>query len=182
MAGIEITRRDFTSEELRRHARHARTAEAGARMLALASVLDGKTRDEAARLAGMTRQTLRDWVHRYNACGLDGLTNGKRTGTKPKLTAEQKADLREIVIKGPNPETDGVVRWRCCDLKVLIEKRFKVSYHERYLGRLLKSLGLSRITARPRHLKGDPEAQETFKKTSPRPWRPRSPNGPKTKP
>jgi transposase len=167
MGGIEITRKELTSDDLRRQARRARSAEAGARMLALANVLEGKSREESATLAGMTRQTLRDWVHRYNDRGLDGLYNGKKTGAKPKLTAAQKTGLREIIIKGPDPEKDGVVRWRCCDLKVVIEKKFKVSYHERYLGRLLRALGFSRITARPRHPKGDPEAQETFKKTLP---------------
>jgi len=117
MGSVAITRKEFTAGELRGQARRARTAEAGARMLALANMLEGKPREEAARLAGMTGQTLRDWVHRYNERGLEGLYNGKKTGTKPKLTAAQKAVLREIVIKGPDPEKDGVVRWRCCDLR-----------------------------------------------------------------
>ncbi len=107
---INITREDYTSNRLRQEVRRARTAEAGTRMLAIANVLEGKSRTESARLAGMTAQTLRDWVHRYNAQGLEGLYNGKTTGTPPKLNAEQKATLRGLVLQGPDPDKDGVAR------------------------------------------------------------------------
>lgn len=68
-------------------------------------------RTTAARIGGMDRRTLRDWVHRFNESGLEGLINVKPTGRRPKLSAEQRDVLRELVEAGPDPEKDGVVRW-----------------------------------------------------------------------
>ena len=83
------------------------------------------------------------------------------------LSAAQKEELAEMVRAGPDPETDGVVRWRRIDLKRKIEERFGVTMHERTVGKQLASLGFRRLSARPQHPKSDPDAQEAFKKTSP---------------
>ena len=64
---VGITRHELGAGDLRREARRCRDGAASRRMLALALVLEGSSREEAARAAGMDRQTLRDWVHRYNA-------------------------------------------------------------------------------------------------------------------
>src|SRR3984957_6309007 len=65
----------------------------------------------------MDRQTLRDWVHRFNGSGLEGLVDNWTEGPKPRLSAEQLAQFAQIVEAGPNREKDGVVRWRRLDLK-----------------------------------------------------------------
>ena len=114
---------DRSSEEFRQLAAKAKDANQARRLLALAAIRYGKGRAEAARIGGMDRQTLRDWVHALNARGLDGLINRKAPGRKPKLTAEQKEEVHEIVAKGPDPEVDGVVRWRCVDLRGVIPLR-----------------------------------------------------------
>jgi len=72
---VKITRDDKTAGDLRRLAAASQDAKAARRMLAIALVLDGKDRKTAAESCGMDRQTLRDWVHRYNAAGIDGLLN-----------------------------------------------------------------------------------------------------------
>src|SRR4051794_26837873 len=82
---IAITRHGPGAGELRREAARCRDARAARRMLALALVLEGSSREEAARAAGMDRQTLRDWVHRYNAEGLAGLRDRPRSGRRPRL-------------------------------------------------------------------------------------------------
>jgi transposase len=109
---IAITRRELNADELRREAKRCRDAAASRRMLALALVLEGGSRATAARAAGMDRQTRRDWVHRYNAEGLPGLRDRPRPGRKPRLTAEPEAELVAAVEQGPDPDRDGVVRWR----------------------------------------------------------------------
>jgi transposase len=136
-------------------------------MLALALVLEGSSREEAARHAGMDRQTLRDWVHRYNAGGLAGLRDRPRSGRKPRLTPEQGAELAAVVERGPDPDRDGVVRWRRIDLKALIEARFDVRLHERSVGKVLRRLGFARLSVRPRHPKADEAAQAAFRQASP---------------
>src|SRR4051794_8206239 len=121
---VAITRRELDAGGLRREAGRCRDAKAARRMLALALVLEGGPRDAAARAAGMDRQTLRDWVHRYNAEGLPGLRDRRRPGRKPRLTVEQQAELAAAVEQGPDPDRDGVVRWRRVDLQALLETHF----------------------------------------------------------
>jgi transposase len=175
---IAITRREPGADELRREARRCRDAAASRRMLALALVLEGSSRAEAARHAGMDRQTLRDWVHRYNAEGLAGLRDRPRSGRKPRLTPEQGAELAAVVERGPDPDRDGVVRWRRIDLRAVIQARFGVRLHERSVGKVLRRLGFARLSVRPRHPLSDPAAQEAFKKASPGWSRRRFPNMP----
>ena len=142
-------------------------------MLAISFVLDGRSRSEAASLAGMERQTLRDWVHRYNEAGIEGLKSRKSPGREPYLTEQQKAELRELVIKGPDPETHKVVRWRCADLRAEVQRRWSLVVHEGTIGKWLGELGMTRLQPRPVHPKKYPEAEAAFKKTSPawRAWR-----------
>ena len=164
---VGITRHELGAGDLRREARRCRDGAASRRMLALALVLEGASREEAARAAGMDRQTLRDWVHRHDAEGLPGLRDRPRSGRRPRLTPEQEAELATAVERGPDPDRDGVVRWRRVDLRALIEARFAVRLHERSVGKVLRRLGFTRLSVRPRHPKTDEAAQEAFKKASP---------------
>src|SRR5665647_1228383 len=177
---VRITRRDLTAKDLRAAAGREKDGSAARRMLALAMVLDGVDRKSAAESCGMDRQTLRDWVHRYNAEGLGGLHDLKTPGPKPKLTAEQQAELARLVEAGPDPARHGVVRWRRVDLRDELERRFGVALHERSVGKVLAKLGYRRLSVRPRHPQADEEAQEAFKKTSPRRSRHSFPTTPRT--
>jgi transposase len=165
---VAITRRELDAGGLRREAGRCRDAKAARRMLALALVLEGGSREAAARAAGMDRQTLRDWVHRYNAEGLPGLRDRRRPGRKPRLTAGQEAELAAAVERGPDPDRDGVVRRRRVDLQALIEARFAVRLHERSVGKVLRRLGFARLSVRPRRPKADEAAQEAFKRLNSR--------------
>jgi transposase len=176
---VAIMRLELRAGDLRQEAKRCRDAAAARRMLALTLVLEGHGREEAARHAAMDRQTLRDWVHRYNAEGLAGLHDRSHPGPKPRLTPEQMAELESIVEQGPDPERDGIVRWRRVDLQVVIERRFDVHLHERSVGKLLRRLGFARLSVRPKHPSSDPEAQAAFKKTSPRWCRRRYPSTPR---
>lgn len=177
-AAVGITRVDLTASELRKAAQREKDSSAARRMLALALVLDGTDRRTAAESCGMDRQTLRDWVHRYNAEGLAGLRSRKPPGPSAKLTAQQEAELAALVEAGPDPAQHGVVRWRRIDLRNEIGRRFGVTLHERSVGKVLAKLGYRRLSVRPRHPQADEEAQEAFKKTLPRPLRQRSPATP----
>lgn len=197
MSGIEITRCEFTASDLRMAAGKSCDAKAARRMLALALVLEGVDRTRAAQTCGMDRQTLRfggsgkrpvdgfpdERVHRYNAEGLAGLSDRRKGVRVPRLVPAQMADLAAWVEAGPDPEKDGVVRWRRQDLQRRIAEAFGVEVHERTVGKYLAALGYRRLSVRrsagkqrptlfsdpPHHPGTDPGAQETFKKTSARP-------------
>jgi len=164
-----------TPAELRRLAARAKDAKQSRRLLSIAAVLGGMSRTEAATIGGMDRQTLRDWAHRFNAHGPAGLKDNHRRGNPRRLSQAQQAELAEIVETGPDRAVDGVVRWRRVDLQRVIAERFGVAYHERTVGKLLKALGFSHVSARPRHPKKDAATVEAFKKTGPARLLPTSP-------
>ena len=166
MSAIPL-RTDYGAADVRSLARKASDPNQVRRLLAIAAVYDGMNRAAAAAVGGMDRQSLRDWVYRFNADGPEGLHDRKPPGAVPKLTAAEKAELTTLVEAGPDPLVDSVVRWRRIDLKEVIRDRFGVDYHERSVSRLLRELGFSHMSARPRHPGQDPEMLETFKKTSP---------------
>jgi transposase len=176
--GVAITRTEHSATDLRREAAATSQASAARRMLAIALVLEGQPRAVAARFCGMDRQTLCDWVHRYNAEGLAGLPDRHGGGPARKLSAEQEAQVSAWVRSGPDLAEDGVVRWRRADLQAKIAKQFGVELHERSVGKLLHRQGFRRMSVRPRHPAADAEAQEAHKKTSPSWSPPRSPRAP----
>jgi transposase len=161
---VAIIRPDLSAADLRQAAARTQEAKVARRMLAIALVLEGCSRTEAAQTCAMDRQTLRDWVHRYNADGLDGLSDQpRRNGPLPRLSAEQQAEVEAWVDEGADLKRDGVVRWRCVDLQQRIQQSFGVSFHERTVGKLLNKLSFRRLSVRPQHPKSDPEAQASFR-------------------
>ncbi len=143
---VAITRQDVSVGDLRHEAGRTRDAKAARRMLAIACVMEGQSREAAAECCGMDRQTLRDWVHRFNADGLAGLSDLPRCcGPKPRLSPEQEARVAEWVEQGPDLARDGVVRWRCVDLQERIGREWGVSLHERTVGKLLRKLAFNLV-------------------------------------
>jgi len=164
---IEITCLDHTAAELRELAGGTRDGAVVRRLLGIALILDGHSREAAARLSGMDRQTLRDWAHRYNAGGVVGLKSRCSPGRPRALNEAQMAALRSMVLDGPDVERNKVVRWRCVDLRAEIAARWSVTLTKGTVGRLLRRLHMTRLQPRPYHPKKDAAAQEAFKKTSP---------------
>lgn len=168
MAALSITRTDFTVDQLRAAAARNADPKAVRRILAIAMVLDGHSRQTAAETQAMDRQTLRDWLIRYNEHGIGGLVDHPRSGRPPLLNPEQQAELETWVDQGPDLAKDGVIRWRRFDLRQRITQRFGVEMHERTVGKILRRLSFRRLSVRPQHPQSDEAAQEAFKKTSPR--------------
>ena len=166
---VRITRLDQTPQALRALAAKSRDASQARRLLAIALVLEGICRAQAAQQTGMDRQTLRDWVHRYNEHGVAGLVSRTPPGPTPKLTEAQMAELRQLVIDGPDPKVHKVIRWRCVDLQAEVARRFDVTADDGTIARWLHKLKLTRLQPRPYHPKKDAEAQEAFKKRMARP-------------
>jgi transposase len=162
-------RTDIGADELRRLARSERDGRAAARMSAIAHALEGTSRAEAARLAGMERQALRDAVLRFNAEGIAGLHDRSHPGPAAKLSHDQQAAVKAWGLEGPDPERDGISTYRLVDIAQHIETAYKVSYSLSALWRRrLGRLGLSWQKARPVHPQADAAARAPFKKTSPR--------------
>jgi transposase len=165
MAGRGLPIRvDLSPAALRRLAWREPDRAAGRRMLAIANALEGMSRAEAARLAGMERQALRDAVVRYNAEGIAGLHNRRAPARPGKLSAAELAELAQIILRGPDPETNGLSAWTLPELCRVIEQRFNKRLHPASLSRVVRRMGFSRQKARQRHPRSDRAAQEAFKK------------------
>ena len=142
-------RDNLTPLELRRWARVESYGRAAARAYGIANALEEMPRADAARLAGMDRQTLRDAVVRYNAKGLEGLHDRPKGYSPRRLTADEEAALAAVIIAGPEPERDGVCAWTRADLCRWLEERFAKTYHPSSMTRVLRRMGFSRQKARP---------------------------------
>jgi transposase len=165
---VRTTRLDLSAADLRRLSKKEKNPLIVRRMLAIALVLEGVDRQTSAKACGMDRQTLRDWVHRYNAEGVAGLRERRTTGNKSPLGPAEKQALAALVEAGPDPSVHKVGRWRRVDLQKELKLRFGIAVHQRTVGKYLANLGYRRLSVRPQHPDADPQAQEAFKKTSPK--------------
>lgn len=158
----------YEAAELRAMARREKNGRVASRMMAIAHALDGMKRVAAAELAGMDRQTLRDWVIRYNVHGIAGLADLPKGHNPEKLTEEETVILKDKIMQTPDPAKDGVCTWRIADLCAFVETRFAKQVSLSGMWGILKRLGLSHQKTRPVHPKSDPDAQAVFKKKAQR--------------
>jgi transposase len=162
MAALAV-RTDRSPEELWSLAGAERDARMAGRMLAIANALSGLSREAAARSAGMDRQTLRDWVIRYNAAGVAGLADRWGEGRPARLDADEAAELAEVILAGPDPEIDGISAYTLEDLALHSAERFGKPFHPASMSRVVRRLGFSRQKARPHHPDKDEAAQAAFR-------------------
>ena len=169
VAALSI-RADLSAGELRALARREKDPRAASRMYAIAHALEGKSRAEAARLAGMERQALHDAVVRYNAEGLAGLHDRPKGGRRPVLDEAEAVALKQLVLAGPDLARHGRMEWTLPSLAEEIAQRWGKRLHPASRSRVLRRVGLSKQQTRPRHPQANLEAQEAFKGgVSPRP-------------
>ncbi len=172
MSGPIPLRRDFEASELRVVWQGGRkTALRPADFWLLRRSYDGARRSEAAKI-GVRLQIVRDWVLRFNACGPDGLLDGKSPGHPPKLNAVQRQAIARMIESGPIPAVHGVVRWRLIDLVQWIFEEFRITVAKQTLSRELRAMGYRKLSARPRHHAQAEGAIEDFQKASRRIWKP----------
>lgn len=164
-------RGDFDAAALRQMARKSKDGPQARRLLALAAIYEGASRAEAARIGGVTRQIVRDWVVRFNAHGPEGLVDRKPPGLPSRLTDAHRAALTARIDDGPIPSVHGVVRWRLVDLIQWLWEEFRVPISKQTLSREVRALGYRKLSARPRHHEKNEGEVSAFKKASPPVWR-----------
>ena len=170
MAAAIGVRGDFSSADSRRFSRRCDDPGQVGRVLAVALILDGGSRSDAARIAGVTLQVVRDWVLRFNEGGPEGLATRKAPGPASILNDEQRSLLAQQVEAGPIPAAHGVVRWRLADLGQWVWDEFGLSVTRFTLGRELRAMGYRKLTARPRHHGQKTDDIADFKKASQPVW------------
>jgi len=164
-------RTDFDATACRRAAKGSKDGPQARRLLALAAIYDGASRSEAARIGGVTVQIVRDWVVKFNLLGPAGLIDRKAPGPTPRLAAEHRKALAEMIETGPIPSIHGVVRWRLIDLCQWVWDKFRVTVAKQTMSRELRAMGYRKLSARPRHHAQSSGALDAFKKSSQPAWK-----------
>jgi len=134
------------------------------RLLALGHLESGKTKTEVAEIFQISFPTLRNWLTRFLTEGIEGLRDRKGKGRKRKLPAVREEELRQQVEELQKSRKGGRVRGQ--DVQVLLKEKFCIDYALPSVYHVLDRCGLSWISARSKHPKSDPIAQEQFKKNS----------------
>ncbi len=171
MAAAIGLRDDYDADAMRVIAKRSKDGPQARRLLALSAIYDGAARSEAAKIAGVGLQVVRDWVLRFNARGPEGLIDRKAPGQPSLLNDDHRAALARMIEDGPTPAIHGVVRWRIVDLCQWVFEQFRVRVSEQTMSRELRKMGYRKLSARPRHHAQAEGAIEDFKKTSQSAWR-----------
>lgn len=132
------------------------------RLIALGHLQSGKTKTEVTDMFQITFPTLRSWILRFIAEGLKGLKEKKRKGRKRKLSTLQEENFCQQVEELQQNRQGGRIRGQ--DIQVLLKEKFYADYALPSVYHVLERCGLSWISARSKHPKSNPHAQEEFKK------------------
>ncbi len=97
---------------------------------------------EVARRLGVSRQTASGWCARWRAGGEDGLKS-QRPGPSPRLTGEQRRQLAEVLVAGPQAAGLAASLWTLEHIAALVQSLFGVSYHPGHLWHVLHAMGFT---------------------------------------
>ncbi len=134
------------------------------RLLALGHLQVGKAKQEITEMFQITFPTLRRWVLRFIAKGVQGLDEKAGKGRRKKLPTEKEEEFRQQVEKLQSLRKGGRVRGQ--DIQLLLKEKFYVDHALSSVYHVLERCGLSWISSRSKHPKSDLAAQEDFKKSS----------------
>jgi transposase len=154
---------DKNATDLRWLARLQKAVKTALRLLGIAHILDGRGRAESAALVGLTPLSLARAVKRYNADGVAGLQDRKGSGRPRKLTAEQDAELKRIVLAGPEDKKSGGSEFRLRDIVGLVEQKWDIRISAESVRTRLHAMKVEKLVCRPLHHKADPAEQAAFK-------------------
>lgn len=132
------------------------------RLLALGHLQAGKTKSEIVEMFQITFPTLRTWLLRFLAEGIEGLKERPGKGRKRKLASSQEEEFRQEVEALQQNRNGGRIRGQ--DVQILLREKFCVEHALPSVYHVLERCGLSWISARSKHPLTDHEAQEDFKK------------------
>ena len=153
----------LTPDELAKIAKKEPNPRVRQRLLAVRLVVMGNTAPQAAKAVGLKQRQSRNWIHRFNDEGVNGLRDRPRPGQPVKLPRQKEQAFRERIEKGAG-QKDSTPNLRVKNIQRILREEFGADYCLGGTYFLLHRLGFSSLVPRPRHPKADPQAQARFKK------------------
>lgn len=157
----------LTPDELAKIAKKEPNPRVRQRLLAVRLVVMGNTAPQAAKAVGLKQRQSRNWIHRFNDEGVNGLRDRPRPGQPVKLPRQKEQAFRERIEKGAG-QKDPTPNLRVKNIQRILREEFGADYCLGGTYFLLHRLGFSSLVPRPRHPKADPQAQARFKKNAAR--------------
>ena len=158
-------RQDFLISVIRKAAKEEKCSRICRRLLGIAHLLEGGSREECQKIACLSASNFRTWIKRFNEFGIEGLKSKKPRGRPLKLSPEILEKLKSKVLSGPGAD-EGLVRYRIVDLQRFLREEHEVSMGISGIWYNLQELNLTWKTGRQRHSNSRTQIQETFKKSS----------------
>ena len=158
-----------TVKELQKLYRTEKNARFARRIHGVYLACKGLSCPEIMEITGSGRRTIQQWVHQYNAGGIDALEDSPRPGQPTKLPRDKERAFCQRIEAGPTAKDDVSV-FNGWVIARILEKEFGAKYSLWGTYHLLYRLGYCCLCPRPQHEKADPQLQEEFKKTSSRRW------------
>jgi transposase len=153
----------LTPDDLAKIAKKEPNPRVRQRLLAVRLVVMGNTVPQAAKAIGLKQRQSRNWIHRFNDEGVNGLRDRPRSGQPVKLHRQEEQAFRERIEKGATQE-DPTRNLRVKDIQRILREEFGADYCLGGTYFLLHRLGFSSLVPRPHHPKADQQAQTKFKK------------------
>lgn len=137
----------------------------GLRLYAVYQVAKGQPSRKLEELYNTSFKQITNWVHRFEAEGLDGLRDKKGRGRKERLSVKQKQQISKV-LKEDSPQRYGfnTGTWTGPLLIDWIKKEFKIDYKKAQIYNIIKSLGFSYQKGKGIFPESDKEQQEDFKR------------------
>ena len=154
-----LKRYDLSGPELQQLARMESDERVRARLLMIGYMCEGLGPDAAARAVGLRRASGYKWARRYEAEGVEGLSDRPRSGRPAKLDPTKAEAFKERVLDGAEQEHEGTANLRGLDAQRILKQEFGADYGLSGTYGLIHRLELSWLVSRPRHRRPDPNSQ-----------------------
>lgn len=166
MAKPVLQIKGYTAESIKALIRKDERYTIGLRLYAVYQVAKGQPSRKVEDLYNTSFKQITNWVHRFEAEGLEGLRDKEGRGRKDRLTSEQKQKIA-LLLKKESPTKFGfnTATWTGPLLIIWIKKKFKIEYKKAQIYNIIKLLGFSYQKGKGIFPEADKDQQEQFKST-----------------
>jgi transposase len=166
MARPTLKIKGYTPEKIKSLFRNDEKYTMGLRLYAVYQVSLGQSSRNLEMLYNTSAKQILNWVHRFEAKGIEGLKDKEGRGRTSRLNKEQENELRNLLMSGlPSDYGFNTATWTGPILIEWINTQYKILYKKAQIYNILKRLGFTYQKGRGIFPEADNNKQEIFKET-----------------